>query len=185
LFPSPQEPSPGSAPPMGVRREFSVFKSLLVVGAVIFAIGLSSSVADARSVNIQERTISLDESADGFVISGKATGLAGGFTYEVEVSGTISGSFQCVNNGGGTPDPHQATLGVSGSGTFTASKNGNLIFSVSVEIDAPSPAEACPGEGNNWTVQVISYSGTVNLQICDNACGTPLDTATGIPVSFP
>lgn len=150
------------------------------IGAALITGGITTAVY-ARSVNIQGRTIQVIESATGFTVTGKVTGLAGGFQYEVEAFGDVDVSQQCINPGGHDPKPHGSDLTVSASGTFTSDKNGNVTFSVTQPI---APID-CPGE--NWDVEV-TYSGTIGVQICDDPCdnqAAALATAVNIDVEFP
>lgn len=159
-----------------------MLRTIIALFVVVAVAGLMAATVSARSVKIHERTIEVTESASSFTVTGKATGLAGGFTYEVEATGTISGSFQCRNPGGNDPPPQAFTAAVAGSGQFVAQKNGNLTFEVTVQV--PTPTGQCPNP--NWTAVVTSYSGTVTINIWDVPRGAqPLATVTGVAVSFP
>ncbi len=162
-----------------------MLKAIIALIAVLALAAISSEATEARSVNIHERTLEVTTTATSFTISGKASGLAGGFVYEVEVSGAITGTYQCFNGGGNPPPPKSFSTPVAGSGTFVADNNGNVNFSVPVAVPAPSAAGNCSPSGNNWTVQLLSYDGTVNIQICDNPCGVALDSVSNIAVAFP
>jgi hypothetical protein len=168
--------------PKGGQKLYKVMIALIS----LLVLGTIATTAEARSANIHERTLNVTETSDDFTISGKASGLAGDFVYEVEVSGTVSGGYRCFNPGKpNDPEPHAFSTGVTGSGTFVADRNGNVNFSVTTDVPTPSAADVCPN--GNWTVQLVSYSGTVNIQICDNPCesNATLDSVSNISVSFP
>lgn len=169
-----------------------MLKILALLAALMAPLAVFATTTEARSPNIHDRTVTVTETASNFTISGVATGLAGGYTYEVEVSGSVSGVYQCTNGGGNDPAPKGFSSPVSGTGTFTAQENGNLQFSVTTSVPKPSAAGTCSPSGNNWTVNLLSYSGTVNLVLC----GAPnpsqpctganiLDSVSGISVSYP
>jgi hypothetical protein len=163
-----------------------LYKIMIALISVL-VLGTVATTAEARSANIHERTLTVSETSNSFTISAKVSGLAGEFVYEVEVSGTVNGGYRCFNNGQPhDPDPHAFSTGVTGGGTFVSDQNGNLNFSVTTNVPTPNPADVCPN-GKNWTVQLVSYSGTVSLKICDNPCesNATLDSVSNIAVSFP
>jgi hypothetical protein len=155
-------------------------RTLTIVIALLAMFALMTSTVAARNAQILGQHTRVTTAADSFTVTGKAAGLAGGETYRVELSGTISGSAQCQNPGGNNPPPKGFTINVTASGLFTAAKNGNLNFTVTQPTGASSAAD-CPNP--NWSY-LVSYSGTIDIRLYDHTTGELLDTQTGVQVSF-
>jgi hypothetical protein len=155
-------------------------RKLGIAAAAFTILALTVTVTVARSPNILDQFTKVSATADSFTISGKAAGLAGGETYRVELSGTVSGVAQCQNPGGNNPPPKGFSVNVTASGLFTATKNGNLLFSVT-QLTGAGAAADCPNP--NWSF-LVSYSGTLTVKLYDNSTGELLDTQSGASVSF-
>jgi hypothetical protein len=144
---------------------------------------LSTVPLEARSAKILTQFTNVSETASSFTISGKATGLAGGFTYTVALSGAVTGSAQCINPGGNDPAPKGFTLNVDAEVNVTADKNGNLLFTVTQNVPILAAAD-CPND--NWSV-LATYSGSITISLFDATADPDLLLATqsNVQVSFP
>jgi hypothetical protein len=143
---------------------------------------IGSGLSQARSPQINKA------SADGigpssFSVNGKATGLAGGFTYEVTViGGSVTANVDCINPGSNNVQA-QATTAAAAAGTtgpVVATQNGNLNFGFTGTLSIGS--NPCPNP--NWTPVITSYSGTVTIGLFDFSTGALLDSQT-LAISFP
>jgi len=159
------------------------FAALLSVLALFSAaIVLGTSFSEARSPQINK--ISADgTSSNSFSVSGKATGLAGGFTYEVTVTGgSVTAEVDCINPGNNNVQAHATTAAAAAgtTGPVVATQNGNLNFGFTGTLSiGPNP---CPNP--NWNPVITSYSGTVTIGLFDFSTGALLDTET-LSISFP
>jgi hypothetical protein len=157
-------------------------KAIVALMAVLAFTALTTMPVQAQgggSPKILEQFTRVTETATSLTVSGKASGLAGGHTYTVVLSGTVSGTAQCVNPGGNNPPPKGFSINVTASGDFTAARNGNLTFTVTQPISSIEAAD-CPNP--NWSV-LVTYSGTIDISLFD---GTMLlDTQEDVAVIFP
>ena len=162
-----------------IKRFFSL---LSVIALFLAAIAVGSGLTEARSPQINK------VSADGishttFSVSGKATGLAGDFTYEVTViGGSVTANVDCINPGNNNVQA-QATAAAAAAGTtgpVVAQQNGNLNFEFTGTLSIGS--NPCPNP--NWTPVITSYSGTVTIALFDFTTGALLDTEM-LSISFP
>jgi hypothetical protein len=108
-------------------------------------------------------------SNNNLVCSFKEAGLGGGQTVTISCTADASAEYQCVNRGGNNPqaeNKHTETGTVSASDEFTASKNGQITGTITVE--PPGPGDfTCPN-GQKLTLVSATYD---NVVITDETNG--------------
>ncbi len=100
--------------------------------------------------------------SDGsMTVSFKEAGLGQGVTIAYEFSGSVIADYGCINGGGKHPQASnkETVQGpVSATGSFTSSKSGNIVGSLTVEPPAPPSTFSCPS-GQTLVLADITYSG--------------------------
>jgi len=81
-------------------------------------------------------------------VSGKLAGLGDNQSITVDVSVPVTFTVECRNPGGNIAPGQTHTGTLTGTGTFTSDKNGNVVFSVTTAAPTASP-EDCPNP--KWT----------------------------------
>jgi len=81
-------------------------------------------------------------------VSGKIAGLGANQSITIGVQVPVTFTVECQNPAGNIApgQTHSGTL--TGTGTFTSDKNGNVVFSVTTNAPQASPAD-CPNP--KWT----------------------------------
>ena len=162
------------------KRIFSlfaaVFAALLLVGGPAQAAGSPHFIKNATTASL---------SGTNLVVKFKETGLASGATETVTATANLTGTYQCINNGGKNPnDPKKTTIDtqVSASGTFTANKNGNITGSLTLTPPSAASVLDCPS-GQRATLTQVTYT---NVAISDATSGAflaiPGSFSGGVPV---
>jgi hypothetical protein len=112
-----------------------------------------------------------EREGDNLIVNFKEAGLPAGSSQLITASALATATYQCVNRGGNVPaDPKKTTDAsqVSGSGEFTADKNGNVVGFVVIE-PPPAPATfSCPNGQNVSGPLDVSFS---NVSIKDETSG--------------
>jgi len=89
-------------------------------------------------------------------VTGKLAGLGDNQNVTVKVSVPVTFTVVCQNPGGNIAPGQTHTGTLTGEGTFTSDKNGNVLFSVTTAAPTASP-EDCPNP--QWTpiIQDVTY----------------------------
>jgi hypothetical protein len=150
------------APGSNCEREELVVKKVIALGAVLGVLVAIAPTAFAGNAHFIKSATSASLSGSSLVCTFKEAGLQSGSTETVTCSATATTTYECVNNGGKNPSASNKTTrqtAASGSGEFTADRNGNI--SGSVTISPPSAADlgfSCPS-GQTVTFVSVSYTG--------------------------
>jgi hypothetical protein len=137
----------------------------LAIGLVAVPVAIASGAHFIASATSCTKTDSLT-----LTCSFKEAGLSSGSVENITLSATVSGTISCQNGGGNFPTAKLNQQPVSNTGTFTASKNGNIVGSLSV-----SPANPCPP--GQTEVGSVTYT---NVVLTDNTSGASIS----IPGTF-
>jgi hypothetical protein len=157
-----------------MKRILCILGLLVAVGAV------GVPVASAGNAHFIKNATSASLSGSNLVCTFKESGLESGSVETVTCSANARTTYECVNNGGHNPSASNKTTTdtrVSGSGTFTADRNGNINGSVTAS--PPTAAQlgfSCPS-GQTVTFVSVIYSG---VSISDSTSGASLN----IPGTF-
>jgi hypothetical protein len=155
-------------------------KKIFAIGAVLSVVAALAPSAIAGNAHFIKSATSASLSGANLVCSFKEAGLESGSTETVTCSANARTTYECVNNGGKNPSASNKTTTdtrVSGSGEFSADKNGNI--SGSVTLSPPSAASlgfSCPS-GQTVTFVSVIYSG---VSITDEDSGA----TASIPGTF-
>jgi hypothetical protein len=129
--------------------------SVGALGLLVSAALLAANVHFVRGPDVTDNGVTL-------TVSGKLAGLGEG-DITVIVNATGVASVECTNPGGNVAPGQDTTFAASGSVTLPASKNGNLVFSVTTAVPV-IPSSACPNP--QWTADatdVVFANGTVTV----------------------
>ena len=113
-------------------------------------------------------------STGGLVVSFKEAGLESGATEFITASATATAAWFCVNNGSKNPaatNKQTSSSTVTGSGEFTADRNGNVIGAVTIDPPLLPSGFSCP---NGQDLELGSVSYTV-VSISDGTSGAFLN----------
>jgi hypothetical protein len=151
-------------------------KRILCILGLLVAVGVVAvPTASAGNAHFIKSATSASLSGSSLVCTFKEAGLESGSTETVTCSANARTTYECVNGGGHNPSASNKTTTdtrVSGSGTFTADRNGNINGSVSAS--PPSAAQlgfSCPS-GQTVTFVSVIYSG---ISVTDNTSGASLN----------
>lgn len=136
---------------MSIRRTIA---ALAAAAALVFAGAAGPALAGSPHF-IKNATYA---ELDGFDldVDFKEAGLESGATETVVASADLSATYSCVNGGNNVPsDPKKTTIDsrVSESGEFTATKNGNIVGSLTL---SPTPADVALDCPNGQTATLFS-----------------------------
>ncbi|MDO8144355.1 MULTISPECIES: hypothetical protein [unclassified Isoptericola] len=115
----------------------------------------------------------MEASVDGdfdLTVSFKEAGLPSGAVETITAYADLEATYQCINGGGNNPaDPKKTTITtqVSGSDTFTAGKNGQIVGSVTLAVVPAADVLECPG-GQTSTLTAGTWT---NISIEDETSG--------------
>jgi hypothetical protein len=141
---------------------------LTLVGALGF--GTSSWADSPHFIRAQS---SLDNEGN-LVCSWKEAGLGTNQNIDYVCSADATATYVCVNRGGANPSAQNKTTvsgPVSGSGTFSSGKNGQITASLTV---LPPPSDlSCP-PGQKLELASVSYTTVV---LTDNTNGVSITMA--------
>ena len=124
---------------------------------------LVAPVAMAASPHFIRATASVDNDGN-LEVSWKEAGLGDNQLIDYTASADANGFYACINGGGKHPKAanKEAFSGpVSGSGTFSSGKNGQITASLTIE-PPPSPLECPPGQ--RLVLACVTYS---NIALTD------------------
>lgn len=94
-------------------------------------------------------------------VTGKLAGLGDNQSIAVKVTVPVNYTVECQNPGGNIAPGQTHTGTLTGTGTFTSDKNGNVLFSVTTDAPTASP-EDCPNP--QWTPIITNVTyGTVTV----------------------
>ena len=146
-----------------------MMRRFLLIALGLVATGVFSATASAGPHFV---TASKTISNGTLTVSFKEAGLGNTQTVTIQVSATVTATYQCVNNGGNVPkDPKKTTRTtvVSKSGIFTSDKNGNVVGSLTLTAPPPQADFVCP-PGQTATLLAGSVTFT-NVVITDTTTG--------------
>jgi hypothetical protein len=155
-------------------------RRIAILALVVAAAAISTTAALAGNAHFIK-------SATGATLSGadlncffKEAGLESGSVENISCNATEDITYECVNNGGKNPSASNKTAfrtDVSGSGTFPADKNGNVVGNVTTaHSSAADLGFRCPS-GQTVTLVSVTYS---NVTITDSTSGATIS----IPGTF-
>lgn len=158
---------------------------LSAMAAAAATIALAAGPAVAGSPHFIKSATSASADGATLTVKFKEAGLESGSVETITVSAHLDATYQCVNGGNKNPDAaNKTTIGsdVSTSGEFAATKNGNIVGSLSLSAPADSPDFSCPN-GQKETLSVVTWS---NISVTDEDTGATLDLAgtfsSGTPI---
>jgi hypothetical protein len=142
--------------------------------AVFTVLTITASVALAGNAHfIGSQTGGTLQNNGNLVVSFKEAGLESGSTSTITVSGTGTADYECINGGGKNPtadNKDTVSAEVSASGDFTATKNGNVVGSLT--LSPPGPGSfSCPNGQRLSGPTNVSYTG---VSITDGDTGASL-----------
>lgn len=161
-------------------------RALVVPAAAAAALMLAAGPAVAGSPHFIKNATTVSASGTDLVVKFKEAGLESGSVETVQASAHLDATYQCINKGGHNPDdPKKTTISadVSESGEFTATKNGNLVGSLTLSAPAAADVLDCPG-GQTATLTVVTWTGVEVTDLTSGAwiaiageftSGTPID----------
>ena len=136
-----------------------------VAGAAAATVVLAAGPAFAGNAHFIASHTKVSASGTSLVVQFKEAGLESGSVETITVSAHLDATYQCINGGKKNPDATNKTTvsaDVSESGEFTASKNGNVVGSLTLSAPADAAAFSCP-PGQKETLTVVSWS-TVSIE---------------------
>ena len=147
----------------------NVKKGIVFLLSVVATLCLVATAAEAANAHFIFANAAVDN--DGhLIVSWKEAGLGDNQLIHYEATADASGFYACINGGNKHPQAanKEAFEGpVSGEGTFSSGKNGQITASLDI-APPPSPLE-CPN-GQRLVLACVTYSGIVLT-----------DTTNGIP----
>ena len=159
-------------------------KRMIVVSTILLAFATTFTAAPAFAQSPHFVSTSGAAGANGeLVVSFKEAGLGNGQTIDYSLSANASATYGCVNGGGNHPKAtNKETVSgpVGASGSFTASRNGNISQSLTLIPPGPGSSFSCPG-GQTLELGTVSYSDVEITDITNNisqAVGTGTFTVT-------
>jgi hypothetical protein len=142
--------------------------------AVFTALTITASVALAGNAHfIGSQTGGTLQNDGDLVVNFKEAGLESGSTSTITLSATGTADYECINGGGKNPvadnkDTVSADLSVSGE--FNATKNGNVVGTLT--LNPPGPGSfSCPNGQRLSGPTNVSYT---NVWITDEDTGASL-----------
>ncbi len=142
--------------------------------AVFTVLAITASLAVAGNAHfIGSQTGGTLQNNGNLVVNFKEAGLESGSTSTITVSATGTADYECINGGGKNPtadnkDTVSADLSVSGD--FTATKNGNVVGTLT--LNPPGPGSfSCPNGQRLSGPTNVSYT---NVVITDEDTGATL-----------
>jgi hypothetical protein len=148
----------------------SIKRITIALAAAAAAVLLAASPAFAGNAHFIDHHTSASLEGTSVVVSFKEAGLESGSVETVTASAHLMATYQCINNGGTNPaDPKKTTVDseVSQSGEFTATKNGQLVGSLTLSVPEASTVLSCPN-GQKATLTAGSWS---DITITDETSG--------------
>jgi hypothetical protein len=148
----------------------SIKRITIALAAAAGAVLLAASPAFAGNAHFIDNHTSASLQGTSLVVSFKEAGLESGSVETVTASAHLMATYQCINKGGTNPaDPKKTTVDseVSQSGEFTATKNGQLVGSLTLSVPEASTVLSCP-KGQTSTLTAGSWSG---ITITDETSG--------------
>jgi hypothetical protein len=130
-----------------MRRRLLKIGAGLVASLAIFAFAVTAVFA--ASAHFISSSASVDSSGS-LVVSWKETGLGDNQFITYTASANASATWVCVNNGDKNPSAANKTAvsaPVSGSGSFSSSKNGGIAASLTATPAIAAPVSMCGGGG--------------------------------------
>jgi hypothetical protein len=160
---------------MKARRGTGIFLTLLMV----FALAVTTVLA--ANPHFINASASVDNHGN-LVVSWKEAGLGDNQLIDYLASADANGFYACINGGGKHPQAanKEAFSGpVSGSGSFSSGKNGQITASLTV-APPPSPL-SCPN-GQRLVLACVTYS---NIALTDTTNGISEALADASRTFFP
>jgi hypothetical protein len=149
-------------------------RKLSVVTAVLAALIITASAALAGSPHfIKSQTSGSLQGNDSLLVTFKEAGLESGSTSTITVTATGTADYECINGGGTNPkadNKDTVSSELSASGEFSATKNGNVVGSLTLQPPGPGSFSCPPGQTLSGPTNV-SYA---NVVITDEDTGASL-----------
>ena len=128
--------------------------------AVLSVVLVASMAAIAAAAVTLHGPLTCKDNGLTLTCSGNASGL-GEQPLVVSVTSPATATVECSNPAGNVAPGQTFNTTASGSGTFTADKNGRTNFSVTTTAPT-APAGSCPN--NKWTAKVTDVTfGTATI----------------------
>jgi hypothetical protein len=132
-------------------------RGAVIVLGVLIVLVLTAMTVMAASPHFIRASASVDNAGD-LVVSWKEAGLGNNQLIDYLASADATGFYACINGGGKHPQAanKEAFEGpVSGEGTFSSGKNGQITASLTVP--PPAPTLDCP-PGQRLVLACVTYS---------------------------
>lgn len=153
----------------------TIFVGLLVLSFLLVPVAMA---ANAHFINA---SASIDKSGN-LVVSWKEAGLANDQQISYVASANASATYACLNGGGKHPQAsNKVTVDgpVSGTGTFSSGKNGQITASLTVAPPGPG-SFSCPS-GQNLVLASVSYT---NISLTDTTNGISAAIPGSLSMTF-
>jgi hypothetical protein len=162
---------------MNIKKRLGVLLSTFVI------LLMAASPALAASPHFINTSASVDN-AGNLVVSWKEAGLGDNQLISYTVSADASATYYCLNGGGKHPQAaNKETVNgpVSGSGTFSSGKNGQITASLTVSPPGPGDFSCPPGQ--RLVLGDVTY---MNITLTDitNGISVFLGTISRIFIQF-
>jgi hypothetical protein len=151
------------------------FVSLLILSF------LAAPVALAASPHFINASASVDN-AGNLVLSWKEAGLGDNQLIDYTASADSNGYYACINGGGKHPQAANKSAfegPVSGSGTFSSGKNGQITAGLTVAPPGPG-GFSCPN-GQRLVLACVTYS---NIALTDTTNMITADVSGSVSRTF-
>lgn len=153
----------------------TIFVGLLVLSFLLVPVAMA---ANAHFINA---SASIDKSGN-LVVSWKEAGLANDQQISYVASANATATYACLNGGGKHPQAsNKATVDgpVSGTGTFSSGKNGQITASLTVAPPGPG-SFSCPS-GQKLVLASVSYT---SIALTDTTNGVTAAIPGSLSMTF-
>jgi hypothetical protein len=138
--------------------------------AVAFMSFVALSTVQAQNAHFTDVVIS----DDGLTVTGKVAGLGNkSGSVEIVFTSEVTATLDCINPGGNVAPGQSETLNLSGGeGKYwPLLKNGSVIFSITLTLDAFSQTFGNPCPNDKWTAQTGASSSVKSLTFSTSRSG--------------
>jgi hypothetical protein len=144
-------------------------KVVFAIAALVLIGVLGAGIASAQNAHFITSNASINPVTGTLTCSWKEAGLGDNDLISYTCSASATATYVCVNRGGGNPsasNKENVAGPVSASGTFPATKNGQVTASLTVSPPGPG-SFSCPN-GQSLELAQASYT---NVVITDTTNG--------------
>jgi hypothetical protein len=137
-------------------------KAVLASAALVLTVVLGAGIASAQNPHFITSDASINPVTGTLTCSWKEAGLGDNELISYTCTAQATATYVCVNRGGGNPSAQNKTEvsgPVSASGTFPATKNGQVTASLTLSPPGPGTFD-CPN-GQDLELAQVSYNTVV------------------------